>query len=328
MFANNKIGLVLMTLALLASFTQALELSLNQEEYKLGDTVILNIKLKNELDQDVNWSLAHRIISKDGGYDSPPFAQKVELMPGEEKEIEISFYVVEEMPPGTYEARAGILEQENMIVVQEFEITGTKKLIEAELVTCGEEECQLPGTVFFEDGKVYAKVITELQDLEIEGTVETPLGEENLNFDGMLAPIPIQGAGDYKVTVTLSKEGYQQKIDYIRFGILESEPVKITDASKCNGDGVCSGEENYENCPQDCEPTGELTNQTQNGTEQAGMDWMLIAIIALALIIAAVIVIALVAFFIMKRRKKPETPQPVLPQQAPPQTPTTYQPPE
>lgn len=94
--------------------------------------------------------------------------------------------------------------------------------------------------------------------MNIAATLKTPSGEiKKVNFENNLAIYSLKNKeeGNYSLRVILSKEGYQSVKIEKDFAILNAAP-EIKSASMCNGNGKCEGEENTQNCPQDCLSNG------------------------------------------------------------------------
>jgi len=75
-----------------------------------------------------------------------------------------------------------------------------------------------------------------------------------------------------------------------QFGIIEKQ-AEIKDASTCNANGICDNDENYQNCPQDCQSRDKEIKQTK----------ILFWIIALPIILLAAI-FTFVKIYRKKRR--------------------------
>jgi hypothetical protein len=92
--------------------------------------------------------------------------------------------------------------------------------------------------------------------------------------------------------------------DIVQFGVIEEEP-DIPYAGVCNADGICSGEEDYQNCPQDCLPpeavAGPPSELPAGGLAELA-DYTYIIIAAVVIVAAAAVII------VLWRRRKPAWP--------------------
>ena len=82
------------------------------------------------------------------------------------------------------------------------------------------------------------------------------------------------------------------------FGVI-GEQVKIKSASICNADGICSGQETIQNCPQDCVKSEQAVDKINIINAK-----IIIAIVAIAIIIAIVIV---AYWFLVRKSSKTKT---------------------
>jgi len=80
----------------------------------------------------------------------------------------------------------------------------------------------------------------------------------------------------------------------------ESEECKL--ALVCNKDGICSGDENYQNCPQDCPPDGAEAESAEQSDEQ--VDWLSYLVKSLIIGLVIVILICFIKISQDKRREK------------------------
>jgi len=90
---------------------------------------------------------------------------------------------------------------------------------------------------------------SSVSDPNIKAALIYPDGEtEEINLPSTITASQI---GTYTLEITASKEGYKTITKTEQFGVIE-KAVQIKDASVCEVDGVCEGDETYKNCPQDC----------------------------------------------------------------------------
>jgi LPXTG-motif cell wall-anchored protein len=170
----------------------------------------------------------------------------------------------------------------------ESDLDCAKKPVKANIIICADKNCSQKKSAFTKNETVYFKINSDISNLNISSTVKIPSGEiKYLTFEDNLASFQSNEIGDFSLWINLSKRNYQNLKIEENFVYL----AKIPSASICNGNGKCEGEENEQNCPQDCLPktAGENNNKL----------YILIAGILLVVGVG-------IAFVLKRKRKKTE----------------------
>ena len=158
------------------------------------------------------------------------------------------------------------------------------------VVLCSDKSCSERKVVFTDGETVYIKIDSGIPVLDIWATIKTPDNEiKNLFFENNSAVFQSNKIGNFSLWVNLviniPEEGYQEIKIEKDFSYIEksagTSPVSI-----CNINGKCEGEENEQNCPQDCPPVAEDKN------------------IKLYILAIVILLIVGIAGFVIYRKKK------------------------
>jgi len=284
---------ILLTLPLFNASAQTIDIILNQQTFKPGETIEAKVSFTNPTQQQLKGYLMCNFAALNPGLPPAPFQEEFNLAPKEKsKTFAFEMSVGEWMPEGLWKAEVEIKdERENLVAksYKEFAVTGTKKFIQADATVCVDKDCNERKTVFIKGETVYLKLNTLIQDLNIDATLKIPGGKiEKIIFENNFASYSLKDAdeGSYSLWVNISKDGYQNQKITKDFAVL-NKPAEIPSASICNADGKCAGKEDKQNCPQDCLPK---TTKDSN---------LYIFTIAALLVAATGIII-----FILKRKKR------------------------
>lgn len=201
------------------------------------------------------WSINYYFISEDERYSDIGQTEEKEIKPGQTAKIEFSTLVGKNLLEGAYKVKLEILEQGQVVNSKTvyLEIKGTNKELAAEVKICQDSGCSMEKTVFLAGETVYIKIESEIADLQISGKIKYPEKEEwrEAQFKNNFLAIKADQTGSYSALINIGKEGYGGLSANKEFSVESSFP-KIINASKCKADGKCAGEENAQNCPQDC----------------------------------------------------------------------------
>ncbi len=225
--------------------------------YGPGDQVNLSFSITNEYDDKTNFSVESYLAYP--WLPTSPSVRLLELGAGESITISEPFTVQETSESGDYTFYVTLFfngtetEQENVT----FVVSGTLDTFDRIYArTCSDLECDKVRTVFLLGEKAYLEVFNS-EDAELAGDVIYPDGgTSGLSFTGGFAMIDIEPAGDYLVNLTASREGYMTESWMRRFTVIP-EDIEFGDENVCVPDGECEGDENHQNCPQDCLPEEE-----------------------------------------------------------------------
>lgn len=274
-----------------ARYAPLMSISLNKEQFKPGDEIKVDIIFTNNFSQQIKGILTCGFVSYDNTLPPMPKMLEINLAPGEKINFDCSMMAGETMPDGLYKAMAEARDENNNLIAEntkEFSITGAKKEIKADLLVCKNENCDTNQAVFSRGETVHLKLITNILDLEIKSSMEDNKTKEksDLIFKNNKARITAAKEGSYMVNLILNKNGYSEQIMQKDFAVI-SEPAKINSESQCDTNGKCSGQENEQNCPQDCVKVKKSADKT------------VILIVAIAIITA----IMIVAYYFLIRKK-------------------------
>ena len=160
------------------------------------------------------------------------------------------------------------------------------------------------------DIKLDKKVFYSGEEININynSDIENPIISASLTYpDGTKQDITLPTSitatqiGTYDINIIASKEGYKNITKEEQFGVLQKQigimsAQGFNDASTCNADGVCNGNENKQNCPQDCPPT--------SGLQESAIGNKLILYLFIGFLVLILIIIALYLVLNKKRSLK------------------------
>ena len=217
----------------------------------------------------------------------------------EEKEIRLkanipyqdkysSIKVEDNLEPQTCTAFIQILSPIEKKIEKEFKIETTPSF-QFNLQYCKDEFCVEKTKVFVLNNNIYLNYNSDAKNLEITANLIYP----NKTEKKIILPTSIKAeqVGNYELEITAKKDGYKTINKKDMFGVI-GERVEIQSASICNADGKCLGNENAQNCPQDC-----LAKAEDNGIV-AGIDYKMILVI----LIIVISIIMIIIYFVIKNR--------------------------
>ena len=157
-------------------------------------------------------------------------------------------------------------------------------------------DIKLDKKVFYSGEEININYSSDIENPTISASLTYPDGtNQEIALPSLIDASQI---GTYELMVIASREGYKTITKKEQFGVIET-PTKtlgimgINDASNCNADGMCNGNENNQNCPQDCPPILGLQESVQTGAK-----------IILYLVIAFLILIFIVIAYIVLKKTK------------------------
>lgn len=225
------LGLVLFVAAFLGVFpdicsAQELTVTTEKDIYRPGDEILIINRVKNTADIAAGLTIETRVSGVGFTYYPTVMRSGVDLTAGEEKELQFSLYVIDTMPAGEYQVTSSILDEEDTIKEATclFEVTGTLKIIDIELLTCKNQSCDNQATLFHKGEFVYLNYISSVQGLSTAATLILPNDtQKQIQMPSSYKP---KSSGTYMLRVTASKEGYKTLTREIEFGVLEQE-IKV-----------------------------------------------------------------------------------------------------
>lgn len=131
---------------------------------------------------------------------------------------------------------------------KEFKIEAIPSL-EFNLNYCKDSACEEKTKVFILNDVIYLNYISEVENPEITAKLIYP--DKTEKQITLPTSIKAEQAGNYELEITANKEGYKTTNKNDMFGVIAEQP-QIKSASVCAVDGKCAGQENKQNCPQDC----------------------------------------------------------------------------
>jgi len=220
----------------------------------VASAIEINIDMKNEFTLNEEISFDYTISSEEDLEISyyarvdctyapvPEFGKKqAEIKANQTITEKYTYYLLnKDIETQTCKAVVAILEPEEIIKEKEFLIIGEKG---------------------FSFELVFNKKIFVLNDeikidyeSNINPDIEAILIYPDKSREEIHLPVEIKAlqVGTYEIEVKAEKEGYKTITKKEQIGVIENQ-VEVKKSSTCEIDGKCSGEENYQNCPQDCE---------------------------------------------------------------------------
>lgn len=227
-----------------------------------GDTIDLGIVLFNNESRDVELLVEQYLLYPEAK--PMPLYEKVVLPANNHTMItDMSFDVSEISPSGEYNHIIKIYEEGKLIAENQrtFYIQAAEKRFDdVEILICADETCNDIRPVFVLGETVYIKVKSS-HNPEIKGFIKSPKGGHiNLSFYKNTANFKANSAGEYMLTILLSKDGFAS--EEINNTIEFVKEYKKPPSYFCGEieDGVCE-----ENCPTedvDCKKITEMSNNT------------------------------------------------------------------
>ena len=166
---------------------------------------------------------------------------------------------------------AQIVEQQNFTI-------NTNPGFSFEIKTCIDQGCTRPSKTFIKNQDIYLSLESEVSNPTIMGILTFP--DKTTQQLTLPTSIKAEQIGTYILEVAASKQGYKTVTDTTQFAVIEKE-AEIQLASVCNANGVCDGNENSQNCPQDC-PVSKKTSKF--------LIFIYVLVIVLIIIIAIIII--------------------------------------
>lgn len=157
--------------------------------------------------------------------------------------------------------------------------------LDLEVLLCKDEKCAQKSRVYRIGDTLYLNYKTEIQDIASEATITAPDNStEKVNLPNSYI---FKQQGIYDISVISKVDDYKDNVQNFPITVLAGE-VKVNDQRVCNTDGKCAGQENEQNCPQDCvkvkKPIGRI-------------------IILAALAALVIFILAMIYYFLIKRKR-------------------------
>ncbi len=156
--------------------------------------------------------------------------------------------------------------------------------LDLEILLCKDEKCAQKSRVYQIGDTLYLNYKIEISGIKSEATITAPDNStKNIILPGNYA---LKEKGIYNISVVSKADNYKDNTQDFKITVLAGE-IKVNDQRICNSDGKCAGQEDGQNCPQDCakvkKPIGKI----------------IILIIAIVIIIAIIIA----ACYFLSRKK-------------------------
>ncbi|MEA3449631.1 MAG: hypothetical protein U9Q85_01480 [Patescibacteria group bacterium] len=160
----------------------------------------------------------------------------------------------------------------------------TNPTIEAEILFCQDKKCEQKSRVYQTGETLYINHKTEISGIKSEATITAPdSSKENIILPGDYI---FKKKGIYNISVVSKADNHKDNIQDFKITVLAGE-IKVNDQRICKIDGICSGQENEQNCPQDC----------LDSKAQPQMSTVISTRIIVLLFLALVIIIAMIASY-------------------------------
>jgi len=224
----SVLGRLLVVATLLATIpsvclAQELNVATDKDTYYPGDEIVVENKIANTAAVGKALVVQTRISGVGFTYYPTIVTGGADFEAGEEKEIDFTFHVIDTMPAGKYRVTSSLLEGENLLgeATCFFEVTGTLKVIDMELLACKDKSCNKQASLFYKGDVVYLRYSSTVEGLRVDATLILP-DETERNIE-MPSKCLITLPGTYILRVTASKEGYKTATKEIEFGALEEQ---------------------------------------------------------------------------------------------------------
>jgi hypothetical protein len=226
--ALEFLALILLVATFLVVFptvcsAQEITVTTDKDVYNPGDEILITNRVKNTADIAAGLTIETRISGVGFTYYPTVMRSGIDLKAGHEKDIGFALYVIDTMPAGEYEIISTLLEEEDTIgeATCFFEVTGTLKIIDIELLTCRDRSCNNQATLFYEGETVYLDYVSSLEGLSAEAILILPNDtQKQIEMPSSYSP---KGPGTYTLRVAASKQGYKTLVKEIEFGVLEEQ---------------------------------------------------------------------------------------------------------
>jgi hypothetical protein len=277
----------LIFLLIFSASVEALEIDLElKNSYSVGERVLFNYTILSDTDQQI-------IFTPYIFCSNAPLAlveeEKINLVADElHTGTYAIFTVTEEIEPQTCTAYVQILSPVQMTEQKNFTID-TSPSFSLQLDSCKKQFCTEKSKVFVRGEDIYLDYSSDVDNPSITATLTYPDGTTRT----LTLPTSTRAEqiGTYTLEVTASKQGYKDAETRTQFAVIEQE-AGIPYVSVCNLNGVCDNDENYQNCPQDC--------------EKPWFDWTYLAYAAVIVVIIVVVLIIIIKLASSRKKTQPE----------------------
>ncbi len=180
---------------------------------------------------------------------------------------------------------------------KEFKVE-TSPSLDFKLKLCQDKDCSKTAKVFVLGNMIYLDYVADTQNLKIKTSLIYP--DKTSKEINLPTAITAEQNGNYQIEVNVEKQGFKSIDIKDMFGVIGEEP-KIKSVVVCNIDGICSGEENEQNCPQDCVKTEKVQKEVNPNTKTFNLQ------IIFFIIFIALIILIMVLAYVFLIRKKPKS---------------------
>lgn len=244
----RKIILFIFALSLLSNLVSAaltIEIDI-KDSFVLGETSSFDYTIYSDSDQTITF-----IPHIDCPNTPIPFLidETINLKAEESyTDSYLGITIYEAIEPQTCTAYVQILSPTPQKTSKNFTIATDPSFLFA-LNLCKDQACTDRSKAFIQNEDVYLDYTSEVPSPSITATLTLP----DQTTQDLTLPTSIKAGqlGAYALAVTASKAGFKTASLKEQFAVIV-EQAEIIDASVCNEDGDCTGEENSQNCPQDC----------------------------------------------------------------------------
>ena len=302
----KKILIFVLMVFLVSSFvcaaTKPIRLFINDKTFSFGDKIEIYATVYNMHGNPSNFRIQSLMTNKGDTYPKGILLENIELMPGDVKNVSLySIFVDESFDSDEYSVFTELYYGDTKVDNSEvrFSVDSLKEL-DIGLVVCGDSDCSDDKKIFVKGDRVYIRVYSK-DEVDVFTILQYPSGKtEKIELPTSIKASQI---GTYEIEVTASKEGYKTITKKEQFGVIEEE-VEIEVVSVCTVDGTCGGEENSQNCPQDCPKPVEVIEETISPEEIIAEEEITSVKDYTMIILIALVIIILIAVLIIYLRKK------------------------
>ena len=208
------------------AMAQSLELSVDRKQYRMGEPIAGAARITNPKAEAVEWILEVSLYSEDPRVAVPrKFSQEVEVSGGEEASLDFSLPTEWLVYRGPYEVRGALFDRSYNLIskaTQEVTLEGGVLRLDLEVLLCKDQTCKQRAKVFAQGETLYVGYRASASNVSISAVIVDP-GKKKTPLS-LPAAIPLETAGDYELTVTATKEGYEEATRKIWVGVIEGPP--------------------------------------------------------------------------------------------------------
>jgi hypothetical protein len=207
---------------ILALKNEDINLKLDKTVYSSGENVNAYLDIKNSEKNNTDLKIKFKVFPENYGFEM--IGDRVNFASGETKNLLYPIGEIMETTPSRNFVVQLIINENGFLIEKNvsFQVTGTKKTIDAIIRTCSDPECFREKSVFIKGETIYIKVLSSIENLIIGSSLTTPKKNQvKLNFIGYNSNYQTDENGNYVIKIVLNKNGYENFTKDIGIGVIE-----------------------------------------------------------------------------------------------------------